>query len=96
MLRYSPRHYPVSVDAIESQLFRNRKYITFDLKSSRLVSQEISETFEGPQHQTLRISLKIFSKNFPATLCYLKPGNASGPESIRPEFIIHAGTSLKS
>ena len=35
--RHSPRHCPVSSDAIASQLVRNGKYETVDRKSSRLV-----------------------------------------------------------
>ena len=35
--RHSPRHCPVSADAIASQLVRNGKYETVDRKSSRLV-----------------------------------------------------------
>ena len=39
--RHSPRHCPVSADAIASQLVRNGKYEAVDRKSSRLVSQEV-------------------------------------------------------
>ena len=35
-LRQSPRHCPVSADAIASELVRNRKYEAADCKSSRL------------------------------------------------------------
>ena len=49
--RHSPRHCPVLADAIASQLVRNWKYEVVDRKSSRLVSQEVSD-FGGPQHQT--------------------------------------------
>ena len=51
-LRHSPRHCPVSDDGIASQLVRNGRYEAINRKSSRLVSQEVSMTFEGQQHQT--------------------------------------------
>ena len=41
--RHSPRHCPVSADAIASQLIRNGKYEAVDRKSSRLVYQEVSD-----------------------------------------------------
>ena len=41
--RHSPRHCPVSADAIASQLVRNGKYEAVDRKSSPLVSQEVSD-----------------------------------------------------
>ena len=41
--RHSPRHCPVSADAIASQLIRNGKYEAVDRKSSRLVYQKVSD-----------------------------------------------------
>ena len=41
--RHSPRHCPVSADAIASQMVRNGKYGAVDRKSSRLVFQEVSD-----------------------------------------------------
>ena len=49
--RHSPRHCPVSADAITSLLVRNGKYEAVERKSSRFVFQEVSD-FGGPQHQT--------------------------------------------
>ena len=49
--RHSPRHCPVSANAIASQLVRNGKYEAVDRKSSRLVFQEVS-ALEG--HNTRR------------------------------------------
>ena len=40
---HSPRHCPVSADAIAFQLVRNEKYEAVDRKFSRLVSQEVSD-----------------------------------------------------
>ena len=41
--RHSPRQCPVTANAIASQLVRNGKYEAVDRKSSRLVSQEVSD-----------------------------------------------------
>ena len=41
--RHSPRHCPVSVDALASQLVRNGRYEAVDRKSYRLVSQKVSD-----------------------------------------------------
>ena len=43
--RHSPRHCPVSADAIASQLVRNGKYEAVDCKSSRLVFQKVSDVW---------------------------------------------------
>ena len=45
--RHSPRHCPVSADAIASQLVRNGKYEAIDRKSSRFVSQEVSDLWRA-------------------------------------------------
>ena len=45
--RHSPPHCPVSADAIASQLVRNGKYEAVDRKSSRLVSQEVSDLWRA-------------------------------------------------
>ena len=78
--RHSPRHCPVSADAIASQLVRNGKYEAVDRKSSRLVSQELSD---------------LSQREFAAALQHLKPGKAPGPDSICPELILHVGAALK-
>ena len=45
--RHSPRHCPVLIDAIASQLVRNGRYEAVDCKSSRLVSQEVSDLWRA-------------------------------------------------
>ena len=45
--RHSPRHCPISADAIASQLVRNGKYEAVDHKSSRLVYQEVSDLWKA-------------------------------------------------
>ena len=45
--RHSPRHCPVSADAIASQLIRNGKYEAVDRKSSRLIFEEVSNLWRA-------------------------------------------------
>ena len=94
--RHSPRHCPVSADAIASQPVKNGKYEAVDRKSSRLVSQEISELWRATTPDAVNISDNFSQKEFTATLQHLKPGKAPGPDSICPELILHAGAALKS
>ena len=94
--RHSPRHCPVSVDAIASQLVRNGKYEVVDRKSSRLVSQEVSDLWRTTTPDAVNISDNFSQREFAAALQHLKPGKAPGPNSICPELIIHAGAALKS
>ena len=90
--RHSPRHCPVSADAIASQLVRNGKYEAVDRKSFRLVSQEVSDFSRATTPDAVNIS-DNFSQT--AALQHLKPGKAPGPDSICSEFILHAGAALK-
>ena len=94
--RHSPRHCPVSADAIASQLVRNGKYEAVDRKSSRLVFQEVSDLWRATIPDAVNISDKFSQRGFAAALQHLKPGKAPGPDSICPELILHAGTALKS
>ena len=59
--RHSPRHCPVSADAIASQLVRNGIYEVVDHKSSRLVSQEVSDLWRATTPDAV-ISLTIFHR----------------------------------
>ena len=54
--RHSPRHCPVSADAIASQLVKNGKYEAVDRKSSRLVSQEVSDLWRATTPDAVKIS----------------------------------------
>ena len=94
--QHSPHHCPVSVDAIASQLVRNGKYKTVDCKSSRLVSQEVSDLWRATTPDTVNISDNFSQREFTAALQHLKPGKALGPDSICSELILHAGAALKS
>ena len=96
--RHSPRHCPVSADAIASQLVRNRKYEAVDRKSSRLVSQEASDLRRATTPDAVNISDNFSQREFAAALQHLKPGKASSltiPDSICPVLILHAGAALK-
>ena len=94
--RHSPRHCPVSADAIASQLVRNGKYEAVDRKSSRLVFQEVSDLWRATTPDAVNISDNFSQREFAAALQHLKPGKAPGPDSICPELILHAGAALKS
>ena len=94
--RHSPRHCPVSADAIASQLVRNGKYEAVDRKSSRLVSQEVSGLWKATTPDTVNIYDNFSQREFAAALQHLKPGKAPGPDSICSELILHAGAALKS
>ena len=90
--RHSPRHSPVSANAIASQLVGNEK----GRKSSRLVSQEVSDLWRATTPDAVIISDNFSQREFTAALQHLKPGKAQGPDSICPELILHAGAALKS
>ena len=94
--RHSPRHCPVSADAIASQLVRNEKYEAADLKSSRLVSQEVSDLWRATAPDPVNISGTFSQREFTAALQHLKPSKAPGLDSIFPELILHDGAALKS
>ena len=94
--RHSPRHCPVSAYAIASQLVRNGKYEAADRKSSRPVSQEVSDLWRATIPDAVNISETFSQREFAAALQHLKPGKAPGPDSIFPEFILNAGAALKS
>ena len=91
--RHSLRHCPV---AIASQLVRNEKYEAVDHKSSRLVSQEVSDLWRATTPDAVNISDIFSQREFTAALQHFKPGIAPGPDFICPELIIHAGAALKS
>ena len=94
--RHSPRHCPVSADAIESQLVRNEKYEAVDCKSTQLVYQELSDLRRATAPDAVNISDNFSQRKFTAALQHLKPGKAPGPDSICSELILHAGAALKS
>ena len=66
--RHSPRHCPVSADAITSQLVRNARYEAVDRKSSRLVSQEVSDLWRATTPDAVNISDNFSQREFAAAL----------------------------
>ena len=94
--RRSHRHCAVSSSAIASQLIRNGKYEGIDRESSRLISQEESDFWRATPTSLANISESFTSPEFAASVKHLKPGKASGPDSIFQELITHAGAALKS
>ena len=94
--RHCPRHFPISADATASQLFQNGRYEAVVRKSSRLVSEEVSELWRATIADAVTISDIFSQREFTAALQHLKPGKAPGPDSICPALIIHAQADLKS
>ena len=94
--RHSPRHCPVSANAVASQLVRNGKYEAVDRKSSRLVFQEVSDLWRATSPDAVNISDSFSQREFTAALQHLKPGKAPGPDSICLKLILHYGAALNS
>ena len=94
--RHSPRHCPVLIDAIASQLVRNGRYEAVDCKSSRLVSQEVSDLWRATTPDPVNIFDTFSQRKFTAALQHLKSGKVSGPDSICQELLIHVGAAFKS
>ena len=68
----------------------NMKYEAVDRKSSRVVSQEVSDLWRATKPDTVNISDNFSQKEFTAGLQHLKPGKAPGPDSICSELVLHA------
>ena len=98
--RHSPRHCPVSADTIASQLVRNARYEAVDRKSSRLVSQEVSDLWRATTPDAVNISDTFPYRECTAALQNLKPGKTPGPyfiwSCLCSMLILHAGAALKS
>ena len=94
--QHSPRHCPVSANAIASQLLRNGKYEAVDHKSSRLVFQEVPDLWRATRPDAVNISDNFSQREFIAALQHLKPDKTPGPDFICPKLILHARAALKS
>ena len=66
--RHSPRHCPVSADAIAAQLVRNGKYEAADCKASRLVYQKVSDLWRATTPDPVNISGTFLQREFTASL----------------------------
>ena len=56
----------------------------------------MSDLWRATTLDPVNISDNFLQIEFAAALQHLKPGKASGPDSICPELIVHAGAALKS
>ena len=93
--RQSTRQCPVSVNAFASQLVKKGKYEGANREIYRFVMQELSDLWSATTPDTVNISGDFSPPEFAAALYYLKPGKASGLDSICTERLIHAGPGLK-
>ena len=57
--------------------------------------QELLDFWRGTAPDAINISRGFSPSEFAAALHLLKPGKALGPDSICPELLIHADSSLK-
>ena len=71
--RRSPRHCAVSANAIASVLVNNGKYEDIDRKSSRLVSQEVSDLWRASTTSAVNVCGSFTPSEFAAALKHLKP-----------------------
>ena len=92
--RRSPRQCAVSANAIASVLVNNGEYEDIDRKSSRLVSQEVSDLWRASTTSAVNVCGSFTPSEFAAALKHLKTGKT--PDSICPELLLHAGAALKS
>ena len=58
--------------------------------------QELSDLWRATSPDTMNISRDFSPIDFAAAPHHLKPGKASGYDSIFPELLIHAGPGLNS
>ena len=87
---------PVSANSIASQLVKNGAHRTGDRESTRLVNKELSDQWKIPTPEGHSISEPFRPEEHPAALRRLKKGKSPGLDSTFPEFILHAGSALKS
>jgi len=93
---HSSRLCPVSATSIASQLVKNGAQKTSDCETTRLINKQLSDLWKIPTPEGHSISKPFRPKEFAAALRCLKPGKTPGLDSIFPEFILHAGSALKS
>ena len=86
----------VSANSIAPQLVKNGAHETGDRKTNRLVNKWLSDLWKIPTPEGHSISKPFKSEEFAAALRHLKPGKSPGLVSIFLEFILLAGSALKS
>jgi len=87
--------WPVSTNSIASQLVKNMAHRTSGRKP-RLVNKELSDLWKIPTPEGHSISKPFRPEELAAAPRHLKPGKSPGLDSISSEFILHAGSALKS
>ena len=87
---------PVSTNSIAWQFVKNGAHKTSDREPTRLVNKELSDLWKIPTPEAHIVSEPFRTEEFAAALRCLKPGKSLGLDSIFPEFILHAGSALKS
>jgi len=92
----SSRLCPVSANSIASQLVNNGAHKTGSRESTRLVNKQLSDLWNIPTPEGHNISEPFRLEEFAAALRRLMPGKSPGLDSIFPEFVLHAGSALKS
>jgi len=90
------RQCPVSETSITSQIVKNGAHRTMDCVSTRLVNKELSDLWKIPTPEGHSISEPFRLEELDAALRRLKPGISPGLDSIFTEFILYAGSALKS
>jgi len=94
--RRSSRLCPVTANSIASQLVKNGAHRTGGREPTRLVNKQMSDLWKIPTPEGHSISEPFRPEELVADLRRLKPGKSPGLDSIFPEFILHAGSALKS
>jgi len=92
----SSRMCPVWASSIASKLVKNGAHKTGGRESTRFVNKQLSDLWKIPRTEGHSISESFRPEEFAAALRRLKPGNSPGLDSIFSEFILHAGSALKS
>ena len=92
----SSRLCPVWSNSIASQLVKNGAHKTRNRETTRLVNKELSDLWKILTPEGHSISKPFRLEELAFALRRLKPGKSPGLDSIFPEFILHAGSALKS
>jgi len=95
----SSRLLPATENPIASQFVKNRTHKTGSRDSTRITNKELSDLWKVPTPEgesMYCISGPFMPGELAAVLRRLKPGKSPGLDSIIPEFILHAGSALKS
>jgi len=90
------RQCPASANSFASQLVKNGAHRTGHRESTRLVNKELSYLWKIPTPDSHIISEPFRPKELAAALRRMKSGKSPGLDSIFSEFILHAGSALKS